>query len=98
MPRTNAWHSGVPPDPHSSQVIVDEVLRAGLRSAFPLPEPDQGEGLHFRFLLDALTYVSQGRPQALPPPESASRLHDAGTASCGGSDKAAHPPKRRSRP
>ena len=63
MPRVTPWHSGVPPDPlHSLDVVVDEVLRPSLRRAFPLPAPEQGEDPHFRFLLDALTYVSQDKP------------------------------------
>ncbi len=56
MPRFTPWHSGVPCDPSESDELIHEVLRPGLRQAFPLPEPDQDE--RFRILLDALAHLT----------------------------------------
>lgn len=62
MPRFSSWHSSVPPDPaHHPDLVIDEVLRPSLQRVYPLSAPEQDEDPHFRFLLDALTYVSQGK-------------------------------------
>jgi hypothetical protein len=56
MPRFTPWHSGVPCDPSERDELIDEVLRPGLRQAFPLPDRSQDE--RFRILLDALARLS----------------------------------------
>ena len=54
LPRFTPWHSGVPPDHAESEPCLNEVIRPGLRQAFPLPAPDHADDERFCMLLEAL--------------------------------------------
>jgi hypothetical protein len=73
MAHHDLLHASAPFGPEEPRAPIDDLIRPGLRRAFPLPETDHAEDERFRVLLEALAVRSRERSQVAAPENASTR-------------------------